>query len=73
MFISMIKSKLPKDVLLQMELRKDSETEWTVESLWNCLRSYVVARKRTEQVPNPNVSDATAVNSNSWNYHKQKV
>ena len=51
-FISMIKSNLPKDVLLQMELRKDSETEWTIESLQKCLHSNVVAHERTEQDPN---------------------
>ena len=36
-----------------MELRKDFETEWTVESLRKCLRSNVVAREQTEQDPNP--------------------
>ena len=48
-FISMIKSKLPKDILLQMELKKDPDTEWTVKSLRKCLRLYTVARERAEQ------------------------
>ena len=51
----MIKSKLQIDVLLQMELLKASETEWIVESLRICLGLYVVAHKRTELDPNPNV------------------
>ena len=71
-FICMIKSKLPKDVRLQMEFRKDSEIEWTVESLKKCLRTYVVARERMEQDPNPDVSSATAVNSNSPNYQNRR-
>ena len=63
-FISMIKSKLPKDVLLQMELRKDPDTEWEVESLRKCLRSYKVARERSEQGSKPDVSSANYFSGN---------
>ena len=66
-FISMIKSKLPKDVLLQMELRKDPDTEWAVESLRKCLRSYIVARERSEQDSKPDVSSANYFSGNIRN------
>ena len=49
MFISMIKSKLPQDVLLQMEVQKGTSTEWTVDRLRERLRAYIVAREHTEQ------------------------
>ena len=64
MFISMIKSKLPKDVLLQMELRKDPDTEWAVESLRKCLRSYIVASERSEQDSKPDGSSANYFSGN---------
>ena len=48
-FISMIRSKLPKDVLLQLELQKRGVLEWTVVSLREGLRAFIIARERTEQ------------------------
>ncbi|XP_045185376.2 uncharacterized protein LOC123543363 [Mercenaria mercenaria] len=48
-FISMIKSKLPKDVLLQLELRRQTGSEWTVRQLRDCLCAYIVARERTDE------------------------
>ena len=48
MFVSMIKSKVPKDVLLQLELQKGSDHEWTLTELRERLRAYIVARERAE-------------------------
>ena len=63
----MIKSKLPKEVLFQMELRKDPDTKWEVESLRKCLRSYIVARERSEQDSKPDVSSANYFRGNIRN------
>ncbi|XP_045206115.2 uncharacterized protein LOC123558301 [Mercenaria mercenaria] len=54
MFVSMIKSKVPKDVLLHLEVQKGSEKEWTVADLRKQLRAYIIARERTEQDDSPN-------------------
>jgi len=39
-FISMIKSKLPNNVLRHPELRKRSETKWTVNKLHAAIHSF---------------------------------
>ena len=45
LFISMITSKLPKDVLIQLEVQKGARTPWTVRERFN---DYIVARERAE-------------------------
>lgn len=67
LFISMIKSKLPKDVFFQMELRKDPDTEWTVESLRKCFRSYIVTCERAEQDSKQEVSTSQPTGGNVRN------
>lgn len=73
-FISMIKSKLPKDVLLQLELRKDPDIEWKVDSLRKCLCTYIVARERSEQDSKTDVCGANSwgANSSSGNNRNQQ-
>ena len=44
-FISMITSKLPKDVLFQLEIQKGTRAKWTVNELWERLNDYVAARE----------------------------
>lgn len=45
----MIKSKIQKDVLLQMELQKDHDTKWIVATLRKSFHSYIVPREHAEQ------------------------
>ena len=48
-FISTITSKLPKDVLFQLEVQKGARAKWTVNELREGLNDYVEARERAEQ------------------------
>lgn len=43
-FVSVIKSKLPSNVLLHLEIQKGSKENWNVLSLRDLLNEYVVAR-----------------------------
>ena len=49
MFVSIIKSMLPRDTLLQLEIQKGTDKEWTVKELRERLRSYITAKERAEQ------------------------
>ena len=48
LFISMITSKLPKDVVIQLEIQKGARTPWTVRELRERFNDYIVARERAE-------------------------
>ena len=48
-FISMITSKLPKEVLIQLEIQKGTCNKWTVKALREFFKNYVAARERAEQ------------------------
>ena len=48
LFISMITSKLPKDVLIQLEVQKGAKTPWTVKELRERFNDYIAARERAE-------------------------
>ena len=45
-FITMITSKLRKDVLFHLEVQKGARAKWTVNELWERLNDYVAARER---------------------------
>ena len=45
----MITSKLPKNVLIQLEVQKGARNKWTVTELRERLNNYVAARERAEQ------------------------
>ena len=47
-FVSIIKSKLPKEVLLPLEIQLGTAKEWTTSDLTESLSAYVSARKRSE-------------------------
>ena len=49
LFISMITSKLPKDVLVQLEVQKGARNPWTVKELRERFNDYIAARERAEQ------------------------
>ena len=44
-FISMITSKIPKEVLMQLELQKGARNKWNVRDLREIFSNYVVARE----------------------------
>ena len=48
LFISMITSKLPKDVLIQLEVQLGAKTPWTVKELRERFNDYTAARERAE-------------------------
>ena len=45
-FISMITSKLPKEVLIHLEIQKGTCNKWTVKVLRELFKNYVAARER---------------------------
>ena len=45
-FISMITSELPKEVLIQLEIQTGTCDEWTVKELRELFKNYVAARER---------------------------
>ena len=48
-FISMVTSKIPKDVLIHLELQMGSKCEWSVSKLRELFTEYISARERAEQ------------------------
>ncbi|XP_045205909.2 uncharacterized protein LOC123558098 [Mercenaria mercenaria] len=60
-FVSMIRSKLPNDVLLQLEMLKGADKVWTIINLRDLLRQYLVSREKSEKskVINPSGSRDT--------------
>ena len=57
-FISIITSKVPKDVFVQLEIQKGAKNKWTVGKFRDLLNDYVSAREKAEQHGN------TAISSN---------
>ena len=47
--MSMIRSKLPEEVRLQLEILNGAKTKWTVERLRAKLHEYVTAREHVEK------------------------
>lgn len=45
-FVSILRSKLPEDVLIQLEIQKGVDVKWTVTRLNKQLQEYLVARER---------------------------
>ena len=48
LFISMITSKLPNDVLIQLDVQKVAKTPWAVKKLRERLNDYIAARERAD-------------------------
>ncbi|XP_053406660.1 uncharacterized protein LOC128559357 [Mercenaria mercenaria] len=47
-FVSMLRRKLPNDVLLQMEIMKGVDKKWSVITFRELLRQYIVAKEKAE-------------------------
>ena len=45
-FVSIIKPKLPENVLVQLEVKNGVDKKWSVKALTKMLREYVVVRER---------------------------
>ena len=48
-FIAMITSKIPKEVIIQLELQKGARNKWSVRELRELFNNYVAARERAER------------------------
>ncbi|XP_052760015.1 uncharacterized protein LOC128202884 [Mya arenaria] len=48
-FVSMIRTKLPEEVLRQLEFNKEAKAEWTLTKLREQLKNYVVACERADK------------------------
>ncbi len=49
-FVSMIRSKIPSDVLLQLELLKGADHKWTLRKLRDLLRQYIVSKEKADKI-----------------------
>ena len=47
-FVSMIRPKLPAEVLLQLEILNGAKNKWTVDTLRNSVHEYITAREHSE-------------------------
>lgn len=70
-FISIVKSKLPEEVLLQLEIQKGAQEKWTITNLCDKLKDYVIAREKSCVVERPrNVKqqpqNVSKFNSSTW-------
>ena len=52
-FVTMITSKLPREVNTQLEIQKGRNQKWTVDKLIESLENYVAARESAERSNNP--------------------
>lgn len=48
-FIAMIRAKLPENVLIQLEMSNGANKKWTLQSLREKLKDYIIARERAEK------------------------
>ena len=48
-FVSIMKSKIPKEVLLQLQLQRGAKVRWTVSRLRELLSDYILAREESEE------------------------
>ncbi|XP_060608440.1 uncharacterized protein LOC132760479 [Ruditapes philippinarum] len=51
-FVSIIRSKLPSDVLMHLEVQKGADNKWTITKLREFLRQYIVSREKSDR-PKP--------------------
>lgn len=65
-FVSMLRSKLPSDVLLQLELLKPQDKKWSVQSLRDILRQYIVSREKAERPKPVEISNQKATHKNQY-------
>ncbi|CAG2219808.1 unnamed protein product [Mytilus edulis] len=70
-FVSIIRSKLPEDVLLQLEIQKGAKAKWKISSLCEKLQDYVVAREKSDKTETEkDRSNSQGSFNGSFNSHK---
>ncbi|VDI29698.1 Hypothetical predicted protein [Mytilus galloprovincialis] len=70
-FVSIIRSKLPEDVLLQLEIQKGAKAKWKISSLCEKLQDYVVAREKSDKTKTEkDRSNSQGSFNGSFNSHK---
>ncbi|CAG2200117.1 unnamed protein product [Mytilus edulis] len=80
LFISMITSKLPKDVFIQLEIQKGNNDRWTVRKLRQFFNTYITAReaaaesqsKETHTGPSSEEKQQSKIQSNNSNFQPRK-
>ncbi|XP_071158950.1 uncharacterized protein [Mytilus edulis] len=78
-FISMITSKLPKEVLIQLEIQKGNNERWTVGKLRQFFNTYITAREAAESQskgtptgPSSEEKQQSKIQSNNSNFQPRK-
>ena len=71
-FVSMVKAKLPQEVLLQLEIMKGADDEWDTQRLIETLRSYVKAREKSEVKQKPTEHSSKGFEGKSKSFVGQK-
>ncbi|XP_053392033.1 uncharacterized protein LOC128554743 [Mercenaria mercenaria] len=51
-FVSVIRSKLPSEILMHLEIQKGSDNKWTLPKLCELLRQYIVSKEKSDK-PKP--------------------
>lgn len=64
-FVSMIRAKLPEEVLLQLEIINGAKNKWTISKLRDKLRECVTAREKAEKKNKPTEQRSYSNNKNS--------
>ena len=62
-FIAMITSKIPTEVIIQLELQKGARNKWSVRELRELFNNYVAARERAEQNHGATKGETTEVSN----------
>ena len=59
-FVPMLTSKIPKDVLFQLQIQRGANVDWTVTRLRELLNDYVSNREDSEQQGHTDISSSTS-------------
>ena len=72
-FVSIISSKIPKDVFLQLELQKGVNNKWSVSLLRELFNNYICAAERADDLANcskaKNTIESQVIRDRPWERH----
>ena len=69
-FVSIISSKIPKEVLLQLVLKRGATEKWTASTLRKAFKNYVVATEWVEEVSTPDMPKVNRQTHRNGSYHR---
>ena len=69
-FVSIISSKIPKEVLLQLVLKRGATEKWTASTLRKAFKNYVVAAEWVEEVSTPDMPKVNRQTHRNGSYHR---